>query len=93
MLSWTDFNAWPANPGILSLMDPSPEIRPLCQDADFHAAATLMASSDPWLRLGMEFDRCLQILKLDSREPWGLACGATHLRAFAQCLHLCLVLQ
>ena len=53
-------------------MNSTPEIRRLSEDADFRDAASWMCNSDPWLRLGLDMDRCLRILKLDSREPWGL---------------------
>ena len=36
-----------------------PEIRPLADDAEAHACATIMATSEPWITLGRTFDRCL----------------------------------
>ena len=37
----------------------SPEIRPLADDAEARACATIMATTDPWITLGRTFDRCL----------------------------------
>ena len=36
------------------------EIRPLADDAEAHACATIMATNDPWITLGRTFDRCLE---------------------------------
>jgi ribosomal-protein-alanine N-acetyltransferase len=43
----------------------SPEIRPLGDDAEARACATIMATTDPWITLGRTFDRCLEA----ARDP------------------------
>jgi ribosomal-protein-alanine N-acetyltransferase len=35
------------------------EIRPLADDAEAQACATIMATTDPWITLGRSYERCL----------------------------------
>jgi ribosomal protein S18 acetylase RimI-like enzyme len=47
-----------------------PEIRPLADDAEAHACATIMATSDPWITLGRTFDRCLATVRDTALERY-----------------------
>jgi ribosomal protein S18 acetylase RimI-like enzyme len=47
-----------------------PEIRPLADDAEAHACATMMATSDPWITLGRTFDRCLATVRDTALERY-----------------------
>jgi ribosomal protein S18 acetylase RimI-like enzyme len=58
------------------------QIRPLDSPEDFDACAAIMASSDPWRRLGAGLDTCRRALSQPEREPWG-ACKDGRLVAFA----------
>ena len=46
------------------------EIRPLAGDAEAYAAATLMATNEPWITLGRSFDECLATLHDDNFERY-----------------------
>ena len=46
------------------------EIRPVADDREAHAAATIMATSDPWITLGRTFDRCLATLRDEALERY-----------------------
>jgi ribosomal protein S18 acetylase RimI-like enzyme len=48
----------------------SPEIRPLADDAEAHACATIMATSDPWITLGRSYDRCLATARDSALERY-----------------------
>ena len=48
----------------------SPEIRPLADDAEAHACATIMATTDPWITLGRTFDRCLATARDSALERY-----------------------
>jgi len=48
----------------------SPEIRPLEDDAEAHACATIMATTDPWITLGRTFDRCLEAARDTALERY-----------------------
>ena len=49
---------------------PSPVIRPLAGDGEARQCADLMASSDPWRRLGRSFDESLRIVRDPAREVY-----------------------
>jgi ribosomal-protein-alanine N-acetyltransferase len=40
-------------------------------DADFDTCAALMATSDPWLRLGLDLQTCRRVVRQAERETWG----------------------
>jgi ribosomal protein S18 acetylase RimI-like enzyme len=44
---------------------------------DFHACAQMMAASDPWLRMGLDFSQCLLSFEGDYREVFLLKNQAT----------------
>jgi ribosomal protein S18 acetylase RimI-like enzyme len=46
------------------------EIRALSDDREAHAAATIMATSEPWTTLGRTFDRCLSTLRDENLERY-----------------------
>jgi ribosomal-protein-alanine N-acetyltransferase len=46
------------------------DIRPVADDGEAHAAATIMAASEPWITLGRTFDRCLSTLHDDTLERY-----------------------
>jgi len=46
------------------------EIRPLADDAEAHACATIMATNDPWITLGRTFDRCLEAARDTALERY-----------------------
>jgi len=46
------------------------DIRPLADDADAHACATIMATTDPWITLGRTFDRCLATMRDETLERY-----------------------
>ena len=46
------------------------DIRPVADDREAHAAATIMATSEPWITLGRTFDRCLATLHDDALERY-----------------------
>ena len=48
----------------------SPEIRPLADDAEARACATIMATTDPWITLGRTFDRCLEVARDTALERY-----------------------
>lgn len=48
----------------------SPEIRPLSDDTEAHACATIMATSDPWVTLGRSYDRCLATARDSALERY-----------------------
>ena len=48
----------------------APLIRPLNTDAEAHQCAEIMASSDPWRRLGRSFDESLRIIRDPAREVY-----------------------
>lgn len=48
----------------------APLIRPLATDAEAHQCAEIMASSDPWRRLGRSFDESLRIVRDPAREVY-----------------------
>jgi len=48
----------------------SPDIRPLANDAEAHACATIMATTDPWITLGRTFDRSLETLRDPALEQY-----------------------
>jgi len=47
-----------------------PEIRPLADDSEAQACATIMATSDPWITLGRTFDRCLVTVRDTALERY-----------------------
>jgi ribosomal protein S18 acetylase RimI-like enzyme len=47
-----------------------PDIRPLADDAEAHACATIMATSDPWITLGRSYDRCLATARDSALERY-----------------------
>jgi len=51
-------------------------IRPLAE-GEAEACARMMASTDPWLRLGRTFDQCLGIVLDPSRETYVHAVGGS----------------
>jgi len=55
----------------------APTIRPLATDAEAHTCAELMASSDPWRRLGRSFDESFAMLRDAAREVY-VALDASH---------------
>jgi ribosomal-protein-alanine N-acetyltransferase len=46
------------------------DIRPLADDAEAHACATIMATTDPWITLGRTFDRCLATMRDEALERY-----------------------
>jgi ribosomal-protein-alanine N-acetyltransferase len=46
------------------------DIRPVADDREAHAAATIMATSEPWITLGRTFDRCLATLHDEALERY-----------------------
>lgn len=46
------------------------EIKPLAKPAEAEGCARLMASTDPWLKLGRTYDACLQIVRDQSKEVY-----------------------
>jgi ribosomal protein S18 acetylase RimI-like enzyme len=46
------------------------EIRPLADDVEAHACATIMATSDPWITLGRTLDRCLETVRDTALERY-----------------------
>ena len=48
------------------------EIRRFQTDGDFEDAASIMVSSDPWMRLGFDRAWSRRVLSNPDREPWGL---------------------
>jgi ribosomal protein S18 acetylase RimI-like enzyme len=50
---------------------PALRIQPLLATEDFDGCAAIMASSNPWLRLGFSAQACQSIVKQTEREPWG----------------------
>lgn len=46
------------------------DIRPVADDGEAHAAATIMATSEPWITLGRTFDRCLATLHDEALERY-----------------------
>jgi ribosomal protein S18 acetylase RimI-like enzyme len=46
------------------------DIRPVADDREAHAAATIMATSEPWVTLGRTFDRCLATLRDENLERY-----------------------
>jgi ribosomal protein S18 acetylase RimI-like enzyme len=46
------------------------DIRPVADDREAHAAATIMATSEPWITLGRSFDKSLATLHDDSLERY-----------------------
>ena len=48
----------------------APLIRLLATDADAHQCAEIMASNDPWRRLGRSFDESLRIVRDPAREVY-----------------------
>ena len=46
------------------------DIRPVADDNEAHAAATIMATTEPWITLGRTFDKCLASLRDDSLERY-----------------------
>ena len=53
-----------------ALPDTSLVIQPLSSDAEARSCAEMMASSDPWRRLGRSFDESYRILHDPSREVY-----------------------
>jgi ribosomal protein S18 acetylase RimI-like enzyme len=49
---------------------PTPVIRPLATDAEARACAELMASNEPWRRLGRSYDDSLRIVRDPAREVY-----------------------
>jgi ribosomal protein S18 acetylase RimI-like enzyme len=49
---------------------PAMIIRPLDGDAEARACATLMSSSEPWIRFGRDFDRSYALVRDPSREVY-----------------------
>jgi ribosomal protein S18 acetylase RimI-like enzyme len=47
-----------------------PDIRPLADDAEARACATIMATTDPWITLGRTFDRCLATARDSALERY-----------------------
>ena len=48
----------------------SPEIRPIADDEEARACATIMATTDPWITLGRTFDRCLEAARDTALERY-----------------------
>jgi ribosomal protein S18 acetylase RimI-like enzyme len=48
----------------------APEIRPLADDAEAQACATIMATSDPWITLARSYDRCLATVRDSALERY-----------------------
>ena len=46
------------------------EIRPLADDVEAHACATIMATTEPWITLGRTFDRCLATMRDEELERY-----------------------
>jgi ribosomal-protein-alanine N-acetyltransferase len=46
------------------------DIRPLADDSEAHACATIMATTDPWITLGRTFDRCLATMRDEALERY-----------------------
>ena len=46
------------------------DIRPLSDDAEAHACATIMATTEPWITLGRSFDRCLATMNDETLERY-----------------------
>lgn len=46
------------------------EIRPLAGDDEAHAAATIMATSEPWITLGRSFDTSLASMRDETLERY-----------------------
>ena len=46
------------------------DIRPLGDDAEARACATIMATNDPWITLGRTFDRCLATMRDEALERY-----------------------
>jgi ribosomal protein S18 acetylase RimI-like enzyme len=46
------------------------EIRPVADDREARAAATIMATSEPWITLGRTFERCLATLHDEALERY-----------------------
>lgn len=46
------------------------DIRLLESDAEASQCATMMSSTDPWLKLGRTFDDCLAAIRNRDREVW-----------------------
>ena len=46
------------------------DIRPLADDAEARACATIMATTDPWITLGRTFDRCLATMRDEALERY-----------------------
>jgi len=51
------------------------QMRPLVATEDIETCAHIMASSDPWLRLGLDLATCRRILCQAEREPWAACLG------------------
>lgn len=63
----------------LATSDAAPplQMRPLVAAEDVQTCAGIMASSDPWLRLGLDLASCRRILSQSEREPWAAWQGNT----------------
>ncbi len=71
----------PIGSSTVTAADPALQVRPFSSDIDLETAATMMAASDPWLRLGMTHEACRRALSHPEREAWGAWLGG-HLAGF-----------